>query len=253
MLNNKPLNQILFLDLETVPQFESFFDMPVKLQELFFQRFKKDFELEDINILPNSLDSLRVVESTESIYGLKGSLYPEFGKIICASFGFISGSELIVTSITGHSDKEILSEVTRRIKAINTWTGDKSDYHFCAHNGKVFDFPFMAKRYVINGLDLPKPFDIAEKKPWDLVNLIDTKEVWKFGVFDHNVSLDLLAATFGVESSKDEMDGSMVKHVYYKENNLEKIAKYCEKDVIALAQVYIKMRGDKTVLTIKSK
>jgi hypothetical protein len=102
---------------------------------------------------------------------------------------------------------------------------------------------------IINGMDVPKALQIHDLKPWELTHLIDTKEMWKFGVYDNNASLSLLAATFGVDSSKDEMDGSMVKEVYYKEKDLPKIAKYCTKDIVAVATIYLRMNGIKTKLT----
>lgn len=252
MLNTKPIEKILFLDIETVPQQKSFFNLTKKKQELFYERFKKDFTesgCEDFKSTP--IDH----ENTDAIYALKGSLYAEFGKIVCISVGVIDTSnteyQLKTISITGENDLTILTEVMTKVKAIINYTGKADDFAFCAHNGKIFDFPFIAKRFVINGLDIPKAFDIAEKKPWDLTHLIDTKEIWKFGVYDNNASLDLLADTFGVASSKDEMDGSKVKDVFYKEKDLDKIAKYCEKDILALATIYLRMRGIKNKIITK--
>lgn len=249
MLNTKPIEKVLFLDIETVPQSESFAKLSPKMQDLFKMRFSK--EVADIE----SGTADKRTPDIESLYALKGSLYAEFAKIVCISVGVIDKSkevyELKTMSITGPDDKSILSEVMTKVKAIYTFDNKPADFSFCAHNGKIFDFPFMAKRFIINGLELPKAFDISDKKPWDLAHLIDTKEVWKFGVYDNNASLDLLAATFGIESSKDEMDGSKVKEVFYKEKNLAKIAKYCEKDILALATIYLRMKGIQNQLITK--
>ena len=132
---------------------------------------------------------------------------------------------------------------------IKDYKGKAEDFAFCAHNGKIFDFPFITKRMILNRMEIPKFLQIYDKKPWEILHLIDTKEMWKFGVFDNNSSLSLLAHVFDVPSSKDEMDGSMVKDCYYKEKNIPKIATYCEKDVLALAHVYLKMNGIENQLT----
>lgn len=256
MLNSKSIDKILFLDIETVPQYESFTAMPPKMQKLFEERFKTDI----LAITPKT--GKVPLEALESLYNLKGSLYVEWAKIVCLSCGVINTSNpaefsLKTMSITGDNDKDILVQMMAKVKAIANYTGkttndkDKEEFHFCAHNGKIFDYPFITKRMIINGLEIPKCFNIADKKPWETVHLIDTKEMWKFGVYDNNSSLSLLSATFGVDSSKDEMDGSMVKDVYYKEKNLPKIATYCELDILALATVYLRMNGIQTKL-IKS-
>src|SRR3990167_1687324 len=247
MLNQKTLNKILFIDIETVPQYESCELLPLKMQKLFRERFKKEFE--DINKLPEA----ELFGAIEALYAFKGSLFVEWAKIVCISCGVIDNStedfKLKTVSFTGHNDSDIIKEMMTKVKGINQYNNKPEDFAFCAHNGKIFDFPFIAKRMIINGLEIPKAFNISDKKPWDLLHLIDTKEMWKFGVYDNNSSLSLLAATFNVASSKDEMDGSMVKDVYYKEKDLPKIATYCEKDILALATVYLRMNGIQNQLT----
>jgi hypothetical protein len=255
MLNTKSIDKILFLDIETVPQHETFESMPPKMQKLFEERFKTD-------IAAITVKGKVPLEALEQLYNLKASLYVEWAKIVCFSCGVINISNpaeytLKTMSIIGDNDKDILTQMMAKVKAIANYTGkksadkDKEEFAFCAHNGKVFDFPFLTKRMIINGMDIPKAFQIHNLKLWEIEHLIDTKEMWKFGVYDNNSSLSLLSATFGVDSSKDEMDGSMVKDVYYKEKNLPKIATYCEKDILALATVYLRMNGIQTKL-IKS-
>ncbi len=113
----------------------------------------------------------------------------------------------------------------------------------CAHNGKEFDFPYIARRMLINGMNIPVILDNAGKKPWE-INLLDTMELWKFGEFRHSVSLDLITTLLGIPTPKDDIDGSMVASVYYKDKNLDRIVEYCEKDVIALIQVFLKFRSE---------
>ena len=119
----------------------------------------------------------------------------------------------------------------------------KDSYGMCAHNGKVFDFPFIAKRMIINGLPLPNAFDYDGKKPWDLKYLLDTKDEWKFNIFDGSVSLATLCEVFNVPTSKDDIDGSEVKDIFWKEKDLPRIVRYCEKDILALSRVFLKMKS----------
>lgn len=246
MLNSKPITQIRFLDIETVPQYESIDDMPERKRNLFVEKFNRE-----IALLENE-------EAIDDFYRRQASLYPEFGKIVCISLGKVLSSDeeshsIKVGSITGDDDSEILNKLLGIVPEIRTCSDvNKAKIHLCAHYGKMFDFPFISKRMLINGIKLPAMFDYGHLKPWELGYFVDTIEAWRFGRNDVNASLDLLADSFGLESPKSEMSGKDVKDVYYKENDLKKIANYCEKDVMALMGVYLRMKGDFREL-IKSK
>ena len=116
----------------------------------------------------------------------------------------------------------------------------------CAHNGKEFDFPYIARRMIINKIDLPTKLNLFGKKPWEIPHL-DTMELWKFGDYKHYSSLQLLTTILGISSPKDDIDGSEVAKVYYKEKNLGRIVKYCEKDTIAVAQLLMRFNNEKLV------
>jgi hypothetical protein len=109
----------------------------------------------------------------------------------------------------------------------------------CAHNGKEFDFPYIARRMIINRMVVPEILDNAGKKPWD-VKLLDTMDLWKFGDYKNYTSLELLTFILGIPTPKDDIDGSMVGRIYYSEKDVERIARYCEKDVLAVAQVLLR-------------
>ena len=119
-------------------------------------------------------------------------------------------------------------------------SGDKL---LCAHNGKEFDFPFLARRMVILGIPLPDVLDTSGKKPWE-VNHLDTMELWKFGDYKSYTSLLLLATILGIPTPKDDIDGSMVWEVYLKEKNLKRIVVYCQKDVLTVAQIIRRFKGE---------
>ena len=220
------LENILFLDIETVPGTSQFDELPEKMQSLWDKKsgfFRKDEEL------------------AEDVYSRAG-IYAEFGKVICISIGmtYKKGQEthFRLKSFYGDNEKDLLMDFNLLLKKLS----QKSELQLCAHNGKEFDFPYLARRMLINGLELPALLDVAGKKPWE-VSFLDTMELWKFGDYKHYTSLDLLTTIFQIPTPKDDMDGSMVGDAYWKDNELEKIVKYCEKDVIAVVQLFLRYQG----------
>lgn len=227
-----PLHNILFLDIETVPQHADYENVPAEWKEL----WAKKAEI----LLRNRED-----ETVESIYNRAG-IYAEFGKVVCISCGVMQGSgndkKLLLKSFAGDNEQIVLHEFAEMIRK---WSGNEPKY-LCAHNGKEFDFPFLCRRMIINGLVIPAVLNSSGKKPWE-ANHLDTMELWKFGDFKSYTSLNLLAAALGIPTPKDDIDGSMVWEVYWKEKNLERITTYCQKDVITVTQVYLKMMGETAI------
>ena len=262
MLNSKPLNGLIFLDIETVPQHKSFFDLSKGMQGLFLKRFKRQseklmgLEMDDWDV--ESLTMADMIPEVEKLYQANAPLQPEFLKIVCISIGWFkttihedlkmitpeTGFEFQTKSFYGDDEKVLLQDFYQA-NASYLNKGFNHSYHLVAHNGKNFDFPVIAKRMILNDLPLPAYLDISDKKPWDIAHLVDTKDSWKFGVYDANVSLALLCEVFGVPTSKDDIDGSQVRNVYYEEKDVKRIAIYCEKDVVANAIVYLRMKGMK--------
>src|SRR4030095_4613428 len=113
----------------------------------------------------------------------------------------------------------------------------------CAHNGKEFDFPFLARRMVINQIPLPAVLDTPGKKPWE-VNHLDTMELWKFGDYKSYTSLLLLATILGIPTPKDDINGSIVWKVYWQDKDLDRIVRYCQKDVLTVAQIMLRFKGE---------
>lgn len=225
MLRTIPENKILFLDIETVPGWKNWAEVPENMQELFDKKTQRQ-RPEDM--------------STEDWFKERGGILSEFGKIICISCGIItSGNKIKLTSFYGHDEEKLLREFTKTISGPYFESG----LILCAHNGKEFDFPYIARRMLIHGLELPDALNLHGKKPWQIPHL-DTMELWKFGDYKHYTSLNLLAAIFGIPSPKDDIDGSQVAAVYYEEENLERIKIYCEKDVITLAQIFRKFKNE---------
>jgi uncharacterized protein YprB with RNaseH-like and TPR domain len=119
----------------------------------------------------------------------------------------------------------------------------KSHHLLCAHNGKEFDFPYIARRMIILGIELPFKLNLFGKKPWEVPHL-DTLELWKFGDYKTFTSLKLMAHVLGIPSPKDDIDGSQVRDVFYDEGAIDRIITYCEKDTITVAQILLKLRNE---------
>ena len=229
MLSKNNLTKILFLDIETVPEEENFDQLSPYKKELWAQK---------------SAYQRKEDESPEEFYERAG-IWAEFGKIVCISVGYfvIQNSERNFRIKTFFGDeKQLLTEFKELL-----------DNHFnlkthvlCAHNGKEFDFPYIARRMIIHQIELPLKLNLFGKKPWEVPHL-DTMELWKFGDYKHYSSLQLLTSILGIPSPKDDIDGSEVAKVYYKDKNLDRIVSYCEKDTIAVAQLLIRYNNEKRI------
>ena len=222
------LRDILFLDIETVGCTDNFGSLSDRLKVQWARKtaFIKQRDAE---------------QTDEALFYERAGIYAEFGKIVVIGIGRYTENEkgdlgLKVKSLYNDDEKTLLLEFKSVVEKMDAST------KLCAHNGKEFDFPYLSRRTLINEIPLPQILDLAGKKSWAVPHL-DTMELWKFGDYKHYTSLDLLAAIFNIPSSKGEIDGSQVNAVYYKEKNLKKIADYCLGDVVAVAQLYLKMKG----------
>ena len=233
-MHSSDLQKIMFLDIETVPQHADFSELSEELAHLWDEKFSLIFKR-----MPE-----KYPENTTSADGFNSSagIYSEFGKIVCISVGFIhfQGKNMCfrTKSFAADDEKQLLTDFIALIKKFCT----TKEHTLCGHNIKEFDIPYICRRMLINGLDLPPVSQISGKKPWE-INFIDTLELWKFGDYKNYTSLKLLTAVFGIPTPKDDIDGSQVAEVYYKEKNLSRIATYCQKDVLATAQVFLKING----------
>ena len=226
MLHKIDLKRILFLDIETVPEVERFDQLSEETQKLWdaksaYQR-KED-------------------QTPESFYERAG-IWAEFGKIVCISVGYFSENKK-----------------TRSFRMKTFFGGEKElliafkellENHFnhpsnllCAHNGKEFDFPYIARRMIINSISIPSQLNLFNKKPWEIPHL-DTLHLWRFGDYKHYTSLKLMAHVLGIPSPKDDIDGSQVAKVFYDDKDIDRIVVYCEKDVVTIAQVVLRLRNE---------
>ncbi|TNE82164.1 MAG: 3'-5' exonuclease [Bacteroidetes bacterium] len=227
MLNKLDLERVVVLDIETVSQNASYTSLDSEWKEL--------WDLKAANL------KRKEEEDEETLYKRAG-IYAEFGKVVCISVGFFRAYDdhyqFRIKSFYGDDEKAVLSDFAQLLDS--RFHGKQ--FLLAAHNGKEFDFPYLARRMVIQGISLPLMLDHAGKKPWEVPHL-DTMELWKFGDFKHYTSLKLLAKVLGIPTPKDDIDGSMVGEVYWKEQDLERIKVYCQKDVITVAQMLLRFSG----------
>lgn len=223
---NLSIENILFIDIETVPIYDSWNNVP-KIEQGLYEE-KTQYQRKD--------------EFTAEEFYNRAGIWAEFGKIICISVAYFvtknSSQQLRVTSFASTNEKDILID----FKELLTSHFTKPKHVLCAHNGKEFDFPYIARRMVINHIKVPDKLNLFGKKPWEIPHL-DTMELWKFGDYKHYTSLKLLTHILGIPSPKQDIDGSEVAKVYYEEKNLQRIVTYCEQDTIAIAQLLLRFNN----------
>lgn len=226
-MDSQQLQNILFLDIETVSCVEEYSLLNERIAALWDKKsgfIKNEEEL-----------------TSAEMFTKRAAIYAEFGKIVTIAVGIITLDEnkentLRVKAFADDDESKIL----RDFKNLLEKKFDQSKLLLCAHNGREFDFPYMCRRFLINQIPIPQVLQLEGKKPWEIMH-IDTMELWKFGDRKSYTSLDLLAAIFDIESSKDDIDGSMVHEVYYKNKQLDRIAHYCMQDVLVTAQLFLKL------------
>lgn len=222
MLESINPENVLFIDIETVPIQPGFEKLPERMKRLWEKKAER---------LKNA-----ETDTPVSLYS-KAGIYSEFGKIICISAGMFRQGQFRIKSFAGHDEKQLLADFASLLNQHFY----KPEHLMCAHNGREFDYPYIARRMMINRIRIPSILDNAGKKPWE-VGLLDTMDLWKFGDYKNYTSLELLAAIFDIPTPKDDIDGSMVAGVYWEENNLPRIIEYCSKDVLTIAQLFRRFR-----------
>lgn len=259
MLTRKPLNQIIFLNVETTSQHAKFEDMPSPAQELFLKRFNFDFkELRASSEIPMWSNTEKKVlvsgESdqmvTEKLYKEKAPLFPEWGKISAISFCVITDTENYHYQdavISDTDEKKLLEKFLATAVSVRDWKAGKDSKVVCSYNGMGFTYPFLAKRFLINLMPLPPIFDFAEAKPWENEQFISLMDIWKFNQYNSYTSLDTLAHTFGIECiNYGEQVGG-----WFHCGELDKLKAYSKYRTLILAHCYLRMKGITNTLTLK--
>lgn len=224
MLNETPLSKLMFFDVETVSSYSSYEKLSESMKKLWQHKHQ---------LLKNTEEN-----KFEESYQKNAAIYAEFGKVVCISCGFLDKEKLRIKSFFGDDEKQLLQEFSKMMQ-----TGS---FILCGHNIKEFDIPYICRRMLINGLEIPEAINVAGKKPWE-VDFVDTLNLWKFGDYKAYTSLNLLATIFNIPTPKDDIDGSMVGKVYWQEKDLNRIVTYCQKDVVTVVRLLQKWKQEALV------
>jgi hypothetical protein len=229
LVQHVSLTDLLVLDIETVPGVPHYQKLTDEWKQLWFDKVSKT--------MPENF-------SPEESYFEKAAILAEFGRVICISTGFFyrgtKGETCFkLKSLAGDDEHKLLRDF---IELAGRFIEKRGKFAFCGHNIKEFDIPYLCRRMLIQQVALPDYLQLSGMKPWE-TNLLDTMQLWKFGDFKNYVSLKLLSAVLDIPTPKDDMDGSMVRSVYYEENDLPRITAYCQKDVVAVANIILRFKN----------
>lgn len=227
-MQNIVLENLILIDIETVPQHPDF--------DLLNEEWKQLWQEKTQRSLPD-------FTTPAEFYPQRAGVMAEFAKIICISMGYFTKQgnalQLRLKSFYGDDEKVLLQSFVTVLNQVET---KNNKWSFAGHNIKEFDIPFICRRLLVNSLPIPAYLDFQNMKPWD-TNMVDTFQYWRFGDYKNYTSLKLLAAAMGVPSPKDDIDGSMVADVYWKEKNLERIVTYCLKDVVTTGNIILRFKN----------
>jgi hypothetical protein len=227
-MQNIRLENLLLIDIETVPAYPVFEGMSEEWQALWQEKVQRS--------LPEDV-------SAAEFYPQRAGVMAEFAKVICISIGYFRKNgpalQLRLKSFYGDHEKILLQDFIDALQKMDT---NNNKWSFTGHNIKEFDIPFICRRLLINGLVVPPFLDFQNMKPWE-TNMVDTFQYWRFGDYKHYTSLKLLAAALNVPSPKDDIDGSMVADVYWKEKNIDRIVTYCQKDVVTTGNIVLRFKN----------
>jgi len=219
---------LIFIDIETVSEQEDFSSLPDNWKQLWEKKISK--------LLPENI-------SAEDYYAERAAIYSEFAKVVCISFGYFTSigkeKKLRIKSLCSENEKELLQQFC---EMLGQFEKHNRNWIFAGHNIKEFDIPFLSRRMMINEMSIPSCMNFQNKKPWE-TNILDTLHLWRFGDYKNYTSLNLLAAAMGVASPKDDIDGSMVGQIFWKEKDLKRISVYCQKDVVTVANIIQRFKG----------
>ena len=221
------IHDMIFIDIETVSCAPNFSTLDEHWKQLWEEKIKR--------ALPEEV-------TAEEFYEQRAGVMAEFSKVVCISMGYFVKEENLkmrVKSYYGSDEKMILQNFLKTMHRIES---NSRSWHFAGHNIKEFDIPFICRRLIVNGIPVPAFLDFQNMKPWE-TNIIDTFQYWRFGDYKNYTSLKLLAAALGVPSPKDDLDGSMVGKTYWEENDLKRIAVYCQKDVVTVGNIILKFKN----------
>lgn len=234
--SKKRLSDLLFVDIETAGMVSDYKKLPVELKDL--------WQIKARQISKNK--ELTTKEGAQ-LFSEKAGIFSEFARVVCISVGYFTFTKSKISgfrckSFCGEDEAQILKQFAGLLKK---HFNKPNKQGLCGHNIKEFDIPFLCRRFTILGMKVPKLLDISGKKPWQVEHLVDTLVLWRFGDYKNYTSLALLAAVLKIPTPKDDIDGSDIHSVYWEQEDIRRIVTYCEKDVLTVAKVFLRIKNAK--------
>ena len=219
MITTPYLSKLLFFDIETCGRYRNF----------------EDLEREDPTLAEawKSKATRMGAADPVSFYREKVALFPEYGRIACLSYGVHREGVTQIRSVTAENEQELMKKLYALfLKATN------SDLIPTGWNIKNFDIPWLQRKFLMHGMEIPACVASFNRKPWE-VNILDLKELWK-GFSNLEVNFEEAVLSMGINTPKSDIDGSKVHSCYWAGEH-DRIATYCEKDVQAMIELGIKI------------
>lgn len=233
-LNGKNIKaqDVLFFDIETKPEYDKLSEATDNVKDLWANK---------ADVLRKFSKNHREDMDDSEIYTESAALFAEYQRIVCVSLGTVDDNGKINTiSLVGeHIDEKIREKWI--IEQCFALILVKNKTYYCGANINPFDIPSLMKRGFKYGLMIPQLITKFDSKPWD-ANKIDLTTFWKGASNLRDARIQTIAHTLGIESPKDEMDGSMVAQKYI-DGDFEAIATYCEKDVITCIKIFLHLQN----------
>lgn len=212
------IRKYLFFDIETVGKHKDLSSLKEKEPKL-YQLLSKKFQ--------NKSSKEKWGNTLEEMYRNLSPIMPEYGKIVCISIGYMDNNyKWKIKSYVGN-EKTLLEEVAKVFNSANN-----RGLIPCGYNIVLFDIPWLNKKMMKYRIRIPYNILTFNKKPWE-INVLDLSDVWRSSG-RYWSSFDEVTYELEVESPKSDIDGSQVHNVFWVDNDMQRIIKYCEKDVKGL-------------------
>jgi len=226
-----PMESLMFFDIETVARVPELMEGTALYDSFEYKmRYAEEAQRKDFSAY-----------NLKALYASKAALYPEFGKIVAITIGkIVDGNKLALYTFSGDDEADIL---TRFFKVLGDKILEDPSLALCGVNLKFFDLRYCFIRGVVHQIEpVKKHINLTGLKPWEVFTA-DLTDVWKQTSM-YNAPLVSMAECLGLPSPKSDIDGSQVSDTYWKEGKegLERIVKYCERDVFTTANIARKLR-----------
>ena len=164
----------------------------------------------------------------------------DFGKIICISLGYITGEKIKLKSLYGHDEHAILEEfnkITASIRGV-----------FIHYNGLNFDIPFILQRMAHHNI-APLSDRFTNLRRFSTEYHFDLMMIYYNWDMQKVLPLGVLAELHGIPSPKEDLSGDKVLQAY-RNNEWDRIVRYCEFDVATTLNLWNKIYNNEPMIDV---